>query len=378
MKRRLDFDLLRVGCMCCVVYLHAAAPSFQNLAHPRMWAMSNLINVAASLAVPLFFMLSGALTLSRGAEVDPLATLRRRLGRVLIPLAAWSALILLHIGQEQSWEEARQGLSHILGTPVNVAYWFVYALVPMYLLSPLLKGMADALDRRRWRYLLLLWLGLTLGLATARGFLPANRQFLLTEHPSLNLNAVGGYLGYFLLGAYLDRLEKLPSRRLLLWGTVAASAATAVCAWVDSHALGLWSDRFTGYLTVFTALRAAGAFLLAKSLWGQRQTPRWLGALSGCSFAVYLAHPLIILHADDVWHDLTGLWVLTNISHYLVFYLGVLATSILLAVALASIPGLCYVFTGQRFSAACQGSNLFALFRRSKGEKTLDKDAKSG
>lgn len=367
MKRRLDFDLLRVGCMCCVVYLHAAAASFQDLSSRRVWAMSNLVNVAASLAVPLFFMLSGALSLSRSSQADPLSTLKRRLGRVLIPLAAWSALFLLHVGREQGWAVAREGLFHILGTPVNVAYWFVYALVPMYLLVPLLKVMTDGLDTRRWRYLLLLWLGLTLGLSTLRGFLPDQWRFVLSEHTSLNLNAVGGYLGYFLLGAYLDRLEKLPSRRLLLWGTLAASVATAVVAWVDSYALGLWSDRFTGYLTVFTALRSAGVFLLFKSLWSGRQTPRWLAVLSGCSFCVYLAHPLILLSvADDVWHDLTGLWVLVTVPHYVVFYLGVLAACTLLAVALASVPGLCYVFTGQRFADACKSSNLFALFARQK------------
>lgn len=365
MKRRLDFDLLRVGCMCCVVYLHVAASSFQDLSSRRVWAMSNLINVAASLAVPLFFMLSGALALSRHSQADPLAALKRRLGRVLVPLAAWSGLMLLHIGREQGWAVAREGLLRILNTPANVAYWFLYALIPMYLLTPLLQVMVDGLDRRRWRYLLALWLGLTLGLSTLRGFLPPAWQGVFTEHTSLHLNAVGGYLGYYLLGAYLERQEKLPSRRLLLWGTAAASVATAVIAWVDSYALGAWSERFTGYLTLFTALRAAGVFLLAKSLWGQRQTPRWLAVLSGCSFCVYLAHPLVILSvADDVWHALTGLWVLVTIPHYLVFYLGVLVACVLLALALASVPGLCYVFTGQRFSAACKSSNLFALFAR--------------
>lgn len=357
--------------MCCVVYLHAAAASFLDLSSRRVFTMSSLINVAASLAVPLFFMLSGALALSRPSKADPLVVLKRRLCRVLVPLAVWSGLMLLHIGREQGWDVARQGLLRILNTPANVAYWFLYALVPMYLLTPLLQVLVDGLDKRRWRYLLGLWLGLTLGLSTLRGFLPPDWQSVFTEHASLHLNAVGGYLGYYLLGAYLERRETLPSKQLLLWGTIAVSAATAVIAWADSYALGVWSQRFTGYLTLFTALRAAGVFLLFKSLFAKRQSPRWLAVLSGCSFCVYLAHPLVLLSvADDAWHSLTGLWVLVTVPHYLVFYLGVLGACILLALVLASVPGLSYLCAGQRFRDACKSSNLFALFARRGGRDT--------
>lgn len=379
MKRRFDLDLTRVLCMCAVVYLHAASASFYNLDNRPLWAMSNAVNVFATLAVPLFFMMSGALLLSQSSTADPAVVLKRRVGKVLVPLLAWSAVMLFYTALTQGREAALAGLKTILNTPANTAYWFLYALVPMYLLSPALKAMTDGLDRRRWRYLLLLWLGLTLGLATARSFLPQAWQLALTEHWTLNINAVGGYLGYFLLGAYLDRLDKLPARRLLVWGTVAAAVATAAAAWVDSYARGLWSDRFTGYLTVFTALRAAGAFLLLKSLFGEKETrSRWWKLLSGSSFCVYLAHPLAIFLSIRVWFKFTGLYDPATIPQQLLFYFCVLGECVALAAALASIPGLCYVFTGQRFSSACKGSNLFALFRRSQGEKTLGKDHQPG
>lgn len=376
MKRRFDLDILRVLCMCAVVYLHAASTSFCNLENRPLWAISNAVNVFATLAVPLFFMMSGALLLSQSSTADPAVALKRRVGKVLVPLLAWSAVMLLYTALDQGREAALTGLKTILSAPANTAYWFLYALIPMYLLSPALKVMTDGLDRRRWRYLLLLWLGLTLGLATVRGFLPQAWQIILTEHWTLNVNAVGGYLGYFLLGAYLDRLDKLPARRLLVWGTVAAAAATAVAAWVDSYARGLWSDRFTGYLTVFTALRAAGVFLLCKSLFGERETrSRWWKLLSGSSFCVYLAHPLAIFLTLRVWFKYTGLYDPVTIPQQLFFYLCVLGECVALAAVLASIPGVCYVFTGQRFPSACKGSNLFALFRR---EKALARAGRPG
>ncbi len=368
MKRRADFDVLRVLCMCAVVYLHAASPSFYNLANRPLWLFSCTVNVFAVLAVPLFFMMSGALVLSPAARSEPLYVLRRRVGKVLLPLAAWSGVTLLYLWWVRGDAAgARAGLKSILGTPVNVAYWFLYALIPMYLLIPVLKPMADGLDRRRWRYVLALWLALTLGLATLRSFFPQEWQVLLSEHPSMNLNAIGGYLGYFLLGAYLDRLEELPPRRVLVWGTAVASVlAGALCAW-DSLAQGTWSGRFTDYLTVFTALRAAGMFLLFKSLFQGRETrSRLVLALSGCSFCVYLAHPLAIFVGGEVWFRLTGLYDPASIPQQLVYYLGVLGACVLGALILASVPGLCRAFTAQSFSAASRDGSLVGLFRRHK------------
>lgn len=366
MKRRLDFDVLRVVCMCAVVYLHTASNAFYDLSNRPLWEFSNWVNVFAVLAVPLFFMMSGALVLAPDANSGPVFVLRRRVGKVLVPLLAWSGAALLYLGLDKGdWAGAKAGLKSILGTPANVAYWFLYALIPIYLLIPVLKPMADALDQTRWRYALLLWLGLTLGLATARSFLPETRQVLLTEHPTMNLNAVGGYLGYFLLGAYLDRLEKLPSRRVLVWGTVLAALLAGAAAHVDSFAQGTWSGRFTDYLTVFTALRAAGVFLLFKSLLGRREAKsRLVSALSGCSFCVYLAHPVALMEAKELWFNATGLYDPATIPQQLALYLGVLAVCVLAALVLASIPGLCRLFTGQSFQSACRSSNLFALFRR--------------
>lgn len=366
MKRRLDFDLLRMGCMCAVVYLHTASSSFYDLSNRPLWAMSCLVNAFSALAVPLFFMMSGALALAPGAKAEPGYVLRRRVGKVLPPLIAWSLACLAYLWlRKGDAAGALTGLRSILGTPANVAYWFLYALIPMYLLIPLLKPMADHLDQRRWRYALGLWLALTVGLATVRSFLPADAQGLLTEHPAMNLNAIGGYLGYFLLGAYLDRLEKLPSRRVLAWGTAIAAVLAVLFCVLDSWQQHTWSGRFTDYLTLFTALRAAGAFLLMKSLFGHKETKsRTLRVLSGCSFAVYLAHPLVVMEAKELWYQYTKLYDPVTIPQQLFLYAAVLGVCVLGALVLASVPGLCRLFTGQSFPAACKSSNLWALFGR--------------
>ena len=96
-RRRWDYDLLRVASMVGVVYLHTAAGALRQLGTP-LWHFSNLISSLATAAVPLFFMLSGALLLSHPRTAELGTLFRRRLPKVLIPLLAWSGVVIALAG----------------------------------------------------------------------------------------------------------------------------------------------------------------------------------------------------------------------------------------------------------------------------------------
>ena len=308
-RRRWDYDLLRVASMVGVVYLHTAAGALRQLGTP-LWHFSNLLSSLATAAVPLFFMLSGALLLSHPRTAELGTLFRRRLPKVLIPLLAWSGVVIALAGVLSGPQAALDKLIPLLNTPVMVPYWFLYALVPIYLVSPLLKKMTDGLSEAHWNYLVGLWLIATIGMDTLCDLAPAGPwQSALTVHWTLNLDFVGGYLGYFLLGARLAR------------------------------------------------------FLLARSYGEGRSSGRALTALSGLSFGVYLVHPMAI----QFWQKAWTAWItpaVDTIPLQLGYYLAILLSCLVGVALLMSVKPLCWLFTGQSFSSACRECNLFALFRR--------------
>lgn len=355
MKRRTELDVLRVACMCAVVFLHAAAGPLQDLSHPVFWRGVSFLVTLATPAVPLFFMLSGALMLSGERELTVSDVLRRRVPKLLIPLLAWSVIFFFYNRDVAGVDSATHSLLSILGTPANVAYWFLYALIPIYLIAPLLKVMTGRLSEAQWRYLIVLWALFPLGLSTLRSLLPQELQYILTEHLSLNLNLVGGYLGYFLLGRWLDRLERLPSVKVLVGGEVLLVLGICADTWHQSFARGEYASRFNAYLGLVTALQAAGLFLLAKALFGGREgRGRALPFLAELSFGVYLAHPMVIFQLAEPWHRWTGEWVITDVLPLVIYYLAVLGISLLLSAALGAVPGLRYLFTGRSGPALFQ------------------------
>ena len=278
-RRRWDYDLLRVASMVGVVYLHTAAGALRQLGTP-LWHFSNLLSSLATAAVPLFFMLSGALLLSHPRTAELGTLFRRRLPKVLIPLLAWSGVVIALAGVLSGPQAALDKLIPLLNTPVMVPYWFLYALVPIYLVSPLLKKMTDGLSEAHWNYLVGLWLIATIGMDTLCDLAPAGPwQSALTVHWTLNLDFVGGYLGYFLLGARLARLQKLP-RRGTLWGVTAASFAVIAAGtfWLTSRT-GVYDERIKSYLHLFYRRAGRGPVPAGALLWGgpeQRAGPHCL------------------------------------------------------------------------------------------------------
>lgn len=362
-SRRYDYDVLRVLSMLGVVYLHTAAGSLRSFSYHSLWNFSNLITVMVTPAVPLFFMMSGALLLSEEKTSNLGQLFRRRIPKVLVPLLCWSAVSLGYTFLRGDPGAALTSLSRLLNTPVLVPYWFLYALIPMYLISPLLKAMTDHLTSRQWDYMMGLWVVLTLGLYTVRSFVPDSWELVFTEHWTLNLNMIGGYLGYFLLGAYLERWEKLPSKKALAGAVAALVAFAAVGTWWDTYDKMMYSDRFTNYLTLFTMALSVSIFLLAKScLRGKEEKSKLLPLLAGNSFCVYLLHPLVLRVGEKLWTRFTGLLGPANIGQQVFFYLCIAAVCMIGAVILSSIPVVCYLFTGQTWAAACKGSNLRAIF----------------
>lgn len=348
MTRRYDYDILRVFSMFAVVYLHTAAKSLLSFQVTAVWGFSNILTAVATPAVPLFFMLSGALLLNDSRTEDISFLLRRRVPRLLVPLCAWSCLVLAYTAAAGDPDGALASLRVIFGTPVIVPYWFLYALIPIYLLSPLLKTLTDRLSAAGWNYMMGLWLCCSILLYTVRSFVPETWTASLTEHWTLNLDLIGGYLGYFLLGAYLERLPKKPSRKAL-WAAAAALLLVSVIGtrW-DTYAHGAYSDRFTNYLSLFTCLLSAVIFLLACSYWGQTvRSSRVLSLLSRCSFCVYLLHPLALGVADRVLIALTGAEIFTSIPQQLAVYVCVCLFCVAVSALLSRIPVLAFLFTGK-------------------------------
>ena len=174
----------------------------------------------------------------------------------------------------------------------------MYALIPLYILSPFIKKMIDALDRNLVVYLLSLWLFFSAVLPTVAAFLPQSFSSILVLDRRYDLSIMAGYAGYFVAGYYLMRWHR-PVRKAWLGVVVLVDVVCiALGTWWKTTALGEYGEVFKTYSGVFVVVLSVALFLLFKELYRERRLSRAglavVGFLAPLAFGVYLVHNLLV------------------------------------------------------------------------------------
>lgn len=306
--REHSFDRLRVLATVGVVLLHGGA----GVVGPRLGEQTgfltglnaaNVYDAAGRFAVGCFFMVSGALLLAPDRSFE----LVRQTRRVVVPLVVWSAVYVgfavwlsrtdrpLVSGSVGDPDLAApvEVLRDAVSGPVAYHLWFVYVLVGLYLLVPLLRP-ATARPPDERRPLLVYAVALLLGLELVQRLLPR----LWDGAPDLHGGFLGvfpsGYLGVFLLGFLLfHHPPRVPA-------VVPAVVAVAGFAWI---VLAVWRQQSAAEpslwayddLNLPVLMLAAGVFALVTRP-GARSRPsgHLVGLASTLSFRVYLLHALVL------------------------------------------------------------------------------------
>lgn len=228
MNREIWLDFLRVTACFLVMTVHATEPFYLGgdgtlvlSAADAFWV--SLFEGIARCCVPLFVIASGYLQLP--LKYDTWTFFRRRFVRVVVPMVLWTLVYALVYGSP---------VANIKGLLLNFNYaaghlWFVYMLLGLYLIMPLLSPWLEKVSRRELGVYLGLW-ALTLcipfvreyagGLAPmiyAKDGLPAPALFPLWGEASWNpfglFYYMSGFVGYMLLGVYIKRF--VPTGRLV-------------------------------------------------------------------------------------------------------------------------------------------------------------------
>ncbi len=277
-KRNFELDFIRAMAILLVIVQHAW--SILGLDEPAP-AFSYYGYKALIYGVPLFVMLSGYLQLRHPMPLP--VFLKKRFSRILLPFLFWAVIVYVisvcihHYPEVTTPREALlQFLPRLLTNRINTAYWFVFMLIGLYLVTPVLQAAFQAApDRKRLlEYCLAVWVAFM----ALQDVYPACA--LISFFP-----IAGKYLGYYLLGCYL--CEQANQRALnLKIGAIGFPLAYALNAWMMS--------RGHDFVTL-EILEVICLFLLLKSVRiPSRPLQSHVQRISRYSYTIYLTHFVLI------------------------------------------------------------------------------------
>jgi surface polysaccharide O-acyltransferase-like enzyme len=296
-------DAMRVAATLGVVALHTVYLSWVMFSYNEVsrawWLTGDVVNSLFRWCVPAFVMISGMLLLDPRRDEPLRLFFRKRMSRVLIPFLFWTALYSLWalryvpelLAVPKTYRDIAVGMAE---GPVFYHLWFLYMIIGLYLVTPILRPYVKAAGTAGIPYFLVLWAVVAAGYGLVGRF--AHVQAGIT------IEMVGGMVGYFVLGYYLNNVEvSLKQRRLLYLLALVSIAVTASGTWyLTARHAGGFDDYFFGYLSPTTMVVSAAVFLFFKYVRWDRAVPpgsrararllRW----SQASFGVYLVHALVL------------------------------------------------------------------------------------
>jgi surface polysaccharide O-acyltransferase-like enzyme len=278
-ERRYDIDLLRVVCTAAVVLVHAAA-EFIDAGHRTSGILGDS---AGRFAVPAFFAMAGWAALA-GSPVRGDAQLLTRLGRILRPMAVWTALYL-------AWQYlfgppldggAKEAVRALFGS-VEAAFhlWYLYAYVPLLLLLGVAVLVLRQRATPRWSTLLLV------AVAVAPVLSEDVRTVTGLPLPAWEWSVSLSSLGYAVAGAALLAARRRGPRPLWLAGAALALTALVVYQFTVRHPAAYGSVAVAAL--TFAVLGAAAGVRVPE------RARALLGRLSDASFGTYLVHLLFVM-----------------------------------------------------------------------------------
>ena len=326
-----------------VMIVHSSEPFYlggdgaQVLTRADMW-WSAAFDSMVRMCVPLFIIASSYLQFPLHYSTGEF--FKRRAVRVLVPFVLWSVIYALY------WGEPVENLKSLL---LNFNYtaghlWFVYMLIGVYMLMPLLSGWAREVGKRELQAYLGIWLVTTLipllrdwistdGLVLTYGPTGIPRQALYPLWGEASWNTYGtfyyisGFMGFLLLGLYFRRFAQVES-----WGRTLAKAVPLYAAGFAITAGGfirrvlesgsnsfpaaggldqaVWWETTWGFDTLGVALMAIGSIMMMRKINAHGTFYNTvLLKVSRASYGMYLSHMIVLATVSTMMRDTLGIGV---------------------------------------------------------------------
>ena len=304
-NRDIYIDILRIMATVAVLLIHTAAQYWGDKNIPFItWNVLNVWDAILQWTVPVFIMISGSLYLNRSYNISVKKIYSISIFRVVTAYLFWSFIYALYQVHLEGG-----GFSRILALTLDGHYhlWFLYMIVSLYIITPLLKKLSE----EDLKYLLIVSLILCFLIPTIMELKNAVKPFIGSEVLCKALDQIFSpyiifmkylkidYVAYYILGHFLHEREFKTGELKLLYSLSVVSFIftplfSAIITFFGKQPYGIY-----GIFTVNMLLESVGVFVFVKQGClkhggSSGKAERIIIFLSGCCFGIYLVHALLL------------------------------------------------------------------------------------
>jgi len=259
-----------------VVLLHCSVYGLYSDINSISWMTSNIFSSICHAAVPVFFMISGALY-SPGRKIR-----RKKLLGLLLVYLLWTVIYSLYFVYIQGTDTGIYSIIKLIGNNIIHSYnhlWYLPVVLITWVLVPVIRVNEKCTIIISCIYFVVLT---SMRVMCSRSSLP-----LLLDIA----NKVMCACSYFVVGYWVNNRDIIRAKRnVISICSICALVAIIILTWL-SVCTELFPDyMFYEYDTLPIAVYSVGFFLLFKNI---SEKNIKLFSLSGYTFGIYLVHVLV-------------------------------------------------------------------------------------
>ena len=300
-KRKVYIDLLKILAILAVIMLHIAAIDWLAVdIETKAWNVMNFFNSLVRWCVPVFIMVSGVSFLDEYKEVTIKKLYTKYILRILVALILYGFFYNIFneflCGKIINLEVIKVSVINVFKGITNYHLWFLYVVIGLYILTPVVRIIAKNSKREELEYFLLISFIFTSIIPTL------NNLNILKEYLSffnnMELGFLMNYFVYYILGYYLENynLKKL-IRNIIYLLSLISIFGTMYLTKEISIQTGTANEIFYNYLTPNVFITSAGIFIFVKEFIKninlKARNKKIITSLSKITFTVYLIHDAV-------------------------------------------------------------------------------------
>lgn len=332
-KKKSYLELIRIIAVLLVIFNHTDGFVYYTVPGNVLTHLYSLVlAIICRMAVPLFFMVSGALLLGKEESLSEL--FQKRIVRMLIVLTVVSACCyLFDVGTGRNdYPTAGDFIFRLLTNGIRESFWFLYAYVGVLLLLPFFRKAAPFLDKKLVVYLI--------ALRVLTDLIVPAFSLGMEVNVAFSFGFVGDYYYFMLLGYFLDKKKRERTgmgKLLLIWLLL-----IVLSGGLTYGIKAISGDYYAISLDALVFLSAPVTFVIIKE-WMEHTVKRewaemWILAVGSCVFGIYLLDNLLrrLLLPVYIFLSEKTVGILANSAYVLLTFLGGLA----ITWVLKKIPGI--------------------------------------
>ena len=281
-EREYSFDVLRVIAMIMVIIIHVSnvyTRSF-NFIDTNSYLVSLIFNTISRVSVPIFFMISGALLLDRKFDFKKY---KKRVLKILLLIVVWDILYLI-------WEYFFLGVTYdklynLFLEPYRAHLWFLYSIIILYVIQPLLKYILDRINNITKIVLFILWILLS--------------TISMYNVSVANIFSIFSNIGFFIVGKYMyDYVKNTKNDKkiviIMIILLVLSFIESIYLNYTASIKFNMFYNLFFAYRTPFIILSTFIIFKLVYIYCHDKKPNNIIMLGSDLSLGVYLIHGMFL------------------------------------------------------------------------------------